>query len=145
MKKTYIASPFFDETELAFVKIIERALESVGQKFYSPRLDGVLMDMTQEERSKSKRLIYDTNVNNIIECDCMVAVIDGRDQGTIFEIGYAAALNKPIITITNQNFGVNVMLAEATYAHLTSVHEIINAISSARNGYEWTIDTRDVY
>lgn len=145
MKKTYIASPFFNKKEVSFVEKIENELSSVGELFYSPRLDGVLNDMTPQERSKSKRTIYENNIKNIVDCDCIVAVIDGRDQGTIFEIGYAAALNKSIITITSQSFGVNVMLAEATYAHLNSVSEIKNAIDSARLGYPWFIDTRDVH
>ena len=40
-------------------------------------------------------------------------MIDGRDQGTIFECGVAYAKNKDIIGFSNQGFRMNVMLAES--------------------------------
>jgi len=146
MNKIYIASPFFNEEQIAFVKKIEDELESITLDFYSPRLDGILMNMTSEERAQSKRKIYDNNVKNIIDCDIMVAVIDDRDQGTVFEMGYAAAIRKQIITITNKDYDVNIMLAESVYAHLKEFHDLIPAVQAARLGSPWLIDdNRDVY
>lgn len=129
--KIYIASPFFNEEELNFVKRIENVLEYNGISFYSPRLDGILKDMPKEQRMKATKTIYDNNVKNIITTDMMVAVIDNRDVGTMFEIGYAAALGKKIITLTNNDFMVNVMLKECVFTHLTDVNKLPDAVHSA--------------
>jgi nucleoside 2-deoxyribosyltransferase len=33
------------------------------------------------------------------ECDVVFAILDGLDSGTLFEIGYARALNKPVYAL----------------------------------------------
>lgn len=146
MNKVYIASPFFNEEELNFVKQIESTMDSIGMTYYSPRKDVILQDVPKEERLKMTKQVYDNNVNNIEECDVMIAVIDNRDVGTMFEMGYAAAMKKYIITVTNHDFAVNVMLKECTYAHLRGTNQMISAIECARRGYPFSSDNiQDVF
>ncbi len=124
----YIASPFFNSEELSFVKDIERALSRVGYEYFSPRADGILKDMTAKQKQESKAAIYASNVKNLKACSTMVAVIDGRDTGTTWEMGYAAALHRRVISISNKGYGVNVMLAESVIAHVRCIDEMLSAL-----------------
>ena len=124
----YIAAPFFTKKQVDFVESIEQALATCGEEYYSPRSDGVLMKQTEEERQANKKKIYDKNVAKICESDFMVAVIDDRDIGTIWEMGYAKAMNIPTVTISNESYGLNVMLAESVQAHVLHLDDMIRAI-----------------
>jgi len=124
----YIASPFFNQEQLDFVKAIESALNRKRIDYFSPRSTGVLLDMTEEEKQKRKKEIYNDNVKNIDMCTLMIAVIDDKDVGTMWEMGYATAKGKPIISISNKNYGLNVMLAESVRAHVLDIPQMFAAI-----------------
>ena len=127
----YIASPFFTEEQLNFVKEIENALKEEGIHYFSPRNEGgVLKDMTPEERAERAKEIYESNIMGIEESDFVLAVIDGFDPGTIFEIGFAVAAggylgSTDVITLTNNKYGLNVMLSQCVLAHCYSISEAI--------------------
>ena len=129
----YIASPFFNEEQLALVKSIEYALESAGIDYYSPRSEGVLLDLTEEERQANKTRIYECNIENIENCTHMLAVIDGRDIGTIWEMGYATAIGRPIVTLSNHDYGLNVMIAESVQAHTLSIEHSISCLLNSKD------------
>src|SRR5262245_58833299 len=106
----YLASPFFNDKQLEVVKNIERLLSAMNREFYSPRMDGVLIHMSKEERKKQGKRLYDLNIKNIINCTLLLAVIDDWDTGVVFELGFAAGLrdrrggNIPtIVTFTNHD------------------------------------------
>lgn len=127
----YIASPFFNHGQLEFVKKIENILKSNGWKFFSPRSEGVIKDMTnasKAEKNIAMHHIYKSNVKHIQDCEILLANIDDRDPGTLFEIGFAAALHKPIITITNCGHMVNVMIRECSKAHIIDIMDLPKAI-----------------
>lgn len=124
----YIASPFFNDKQQDFVKNIEDYLAAHKVDYYSPRSEGILLDLTEEERQKQKKHIYDINVERICECDHLVAVIDDRDIGTIWEMGYATALGTPVTSISNEDYGLNVMLAESVKAHVLSIPDLYHSI-----------------
>jgi nucleoside 2-deoxyribosyltransferase len=126
----YIAAPFFKPEELEFVITIEDAFARKGIMFYSPRSEGILINQSAEEKAKNKRRIYETNIDNIVKSDIVVAVIDGRDTGTIFEMGFACGMKIPIISISNKGYGINVMLAECVRAHVSNINELLYALSN---------------
>jgi nucleoside deoxyribosyltransferase len=127
--RVYIASPFFNEKQLELVKKIEHELEAHSIQYYSPRLDGVLKDMSREERRKNAQMIYNRNIENIEDSDWILAVIDNFDPGTVFEIGFAAAIGKRIVTLSNENYGLNVMLAQCVEAHVLNVNDAVTIIN----------------
>jgi nucleoside 2-deoxyribosyltransferase len=124
----YIASPFFKPHEVDFVKEIEDALHAADMNFFSPRSEGVLMKMDEAGKTLNKAAIYLSNVTNIAKATHVVAVIDDRDVGTIWEMGYATAAGKNVISISNQSYGLNVMLAESVQAHVRNIPNMIEAI-----------------
>lgn len=123
--KVYIAAPFFKPDQLKLVKKLESSLTKANIDFYSPRSEGVIKDMTPEEKKLRSAFIYGTNVSQINECSHMVAVIDDYDVGTMFEFGYAAAKAKPIYTLSNQGHKLNVMLMHAARGHYDSVQNVV--------------------
>jgi len=124
----YLASPFFNEEQLNFVKQIENKLIENNLVFFSPRRCGILKNMSAEERAARMADIFAVNINQIENSDCIVAVIDDRDPGTIFEIGFAFGLNISIFTITAKNYGINVMLKYATNDHFSNIDDLIEAL-----------------
>jgi len=124
----YIAGPFFNEKQVNFINQIEKALNKNRLEYFSPRSEGVLLSMSEEDKAKSKRDIYESNIGHIKDASLMVAVIDDRDVGTIWEMGYGTALGIPIISISNHSYGLNVMLAESVSAHVLSIEEMLVAI-----------------
>tara|TARA_R110000796_G_scaffold73351_6_gene165046 strand:+ start:706 stop:1128 length:423 start_codon:yes stop_codon:yes gene_type:complete len=128
----YIASPFFNKEQVSFVESIEKALNAASIAHYSPRSEGILLNQTEEEKQKNKRHIYKININMISACSKVLAVIDDRDIGTIWEMGYATGKEIPVITISNSSYGLNVMLAESVQAHTIRIEDAIKAIKNNR-------------
>lgn len=142
----YLAGPFFNEQQLATVKMLENYLESRGYKVYSPRRDGVAVpgQATYNDREQ----IFKSNVEHTTQSDLIVAVIDDRDTGTSWEMGcrYGYWLSKveelqkmnihqhhelsqlsteaPIITFTAHDYGVNLMLLHSILQHCRGVEEL---------------------
>lgn len=84
----YLAGPFFTLAELWMVGQSRRDLMSMGLKVFSPYHDvglGAAEDVVEKD------------IDGIRNCDVLFAITDGLDSGTIYEIGYARALGKPVI------------------------------------------------
>lgn len=131
-KLIYLASPFFTPTQLATVQAIEEAIAATpGLECYSPRKDGVLQDMSSEERAASYARVYQKNTDMIETCDALIAVLDEKDSGTLFEMGYARGYHGS----SNMTFHMfsftsavqtktNVMLGQSTDGHVTGLSEL---------------------
>ena len=115
--RVYIAAPFFNETQLKVVKTIENILWVNEIRYFSPRSEGTLKEMSVEDRKKNMGKLFRSNVDHMDWCTHCVAVIDGYDTGTVWEMGYLFATNKKIITYTSEYKGINVMLNESIIAH----------------------------
>ena len=86
----YLASPFFTISELWMVNETKYYLESFGLDVFSPYHDigiGKAEDVVQKD------------IDAIKSCDFVFAIFDGNDPGTLFEIGYARSINKPVIIL----------------------------------------------
>jgi nucleoside 2-deoxyribosyltransferase len=129
MSLVYIASPFFNEKQLNFVKEIEKILDKAEMPYFSPRKHGILQDLSASEKARAKAHTFALNVANLDLCSQMVAVVDGRDTGTVWEMGYAFATDVEIVSISNEGHGINVMLAESVKAHITDLSELKKALT----------------
>jgi nucleoside 2-deoxyribosyltransferase len=63
----------------------------------------------------------------------MIAVVDDRDIGTIFEIGFFASKklsqkDNLLITFTNKSFGLNVMIQQSVDAHLKGASDLTDLL-----------------
>ena len=86
-----------------------------------------------QEKKKSKTVIYNTNVNAMDDCTSMIACIEDRDTGTIFEVGYFAAQKKDIVLFLLDASKVSVMLAEAAISICNDPEWIKEALDGTRS------------
>jgi nucleoside 2-deoxyribosyltransferase len=86
----YLAGPFFNMPELWLVDEARLALRGMGLRVFSPYHDvgiGIGKDVAPKDIEALKR------------SRAVLAIIDGVDTGTIFEVGYARALAKPVVAL----------------------------------------------
>lgn len=86
--KVYLAGPFFSLAQLWMVNEARNNLSALGLEVLSPYHDigvGSAEDVVQKD------------LEAIHACDLLFAIGDGLDSGTIYEIGYARAINKPVV------------------------------------------------
>lgn len=115
--RIYLAAPLFSEAERSYNAVIADLLRSHYYEVYLPQAAG---DDHAVRDKKEHAQIYNRNRKAIREADIMVAIIDGADadSGTAWEMGYAAALKKPVIAIrtdfrmAGSHERVNLMLEE---------------------------------
>ena len=109
--KAYIASPFFYIIAVQEVELIKRVLAEFGIEVFSPKDDNLVSsESTWEEREHC----FKKNIDEINNCDFMIANTRDKDMGTLIEIGVAFDKKKPIILFCPQLKGrtINVMLTQ---------------------------------
>jgi nucleoside 2-deoxyribosyltransferase len=106
--KLYFAHPCFTEKQNQFkrnfLEMICRALDRAKLEMeiiiidpfeYTPNIEsdiGKKLLMSAEVMKKCLQLL--------IECEVVIALVDGDDTGTAFEAGYASAIKKPVILVS---------------------------------------------
>lgn len=122
-RRIYLASPWFNQEQkyrMTAVLAVLREWEAKGEhrKAYAPFVE---LLCPPEAGAETRKKIYDANVNEAAYSDVVVAVTDGKDIGTLFELGYAAcardvgSTNTPVlvgVALTLGNNPFNLMLAE---------------------------------
>ncbi|MDI6806699.1 MAG: nucleoside 2-deoxyribosyltransferase [Candidatus Aenigmarchaeota archaeon] len=133
MKKVFLASPLFSESEIWFDKQMVSLMEKLGFKvFWSWRDERELRKRKELEGKDWTYKIYVLNRELIDKCDMVVACLDGSDvdSGTAWEIGYAVANKKPVIGIKTdgrlhgKNQVVNLMIQESVSKIVKSLKEL---------------------
>ena len=88
--RIYIAGPFFNLGELWMIEEIRSQLLHMGVDVFSP-----LHDVGRGPAHK----VAKADLAGLDGCDVVLAVLNGGDAGTIFEIGYAVARGKPVVAL----------------------------------------------
>tara|TARA_R110002049_G_scaffold80104_3_gene203849 strand:- start:825 stop:1394 length:570 start_codon:yes stop_codon:yes gene_type:complete len=138
--KIYLAGPFFNPKQIETIEAIEKEFDKYGFDYFSPRKSGgVISHLSPEDRTKASKSIYDSNISAMIDANVLFAIVDGRDTGTVYEMGYFRALTDHFkfksensaaehkrysITYTNENFGLNIMLKESVDAHIVGIKDL---------------------
>lgn len=110
--RIYLAGPdvFFRDSEAIFERLVAFC-DTLGLQGVPPSDGGIAADLRLGDEERAQR-IYDSNVRLIREADGVIAnLVPFRghepDSGTVFEVGFATALGKPVVV-----YGV----APGTYA-----------------------------
>lgn len=111
--KLFLSGPFFDHEQVERLEKVKNALESLGHEVYSTSHRNSRIDLrSAAERNDRFRLLCEEIANS----DGVFAVLDGRDPGTIWEMGYAFALGKPMIAFSEMEGYFSLMIDQsATY------------------------------
>lgn len=124
-KKIYLASPFFNQTELERVDKVKEILDAKGLEVFSPK-----EHQNPEYEFGSiewRKATFKNDVDHIDWCDVVVAIISQGnydDSGTAWELGYAYATGKPVIVINLTGETINLMIADSLHALITSYEEL---------------------
>lgn len=123
----YLASPFFNNEQVARMNYVKNSLRNAGYSVYAPMEAGVVAAESGKDFVKQ---IFDSNVEAIKNCEKVLAITDGKDMGTIWEAGYAYGIHKPVIyfaeTLGNNPF--NIMLSESGKGIFKSHESLAEAI-----------------
>ena len=88
--RIYIASPFFNLGERWVVEEVRNQLLHLGVEVFSPLHDvGV----------GPGEIVAKQDLEGLDRCDVVLAILNGGDAGTIFEIGYAVARGTPVVAL----------------------------------------------
>lgn len=156
MKKLnlYLASPFFTQEQEELERLVSNALKnniSVGNVFQPKNIKAE----NEFGTDAWKKEIFEKDTLAIKSCDVVVAIVnfinkDGEiipDPGTTWELGYANALNKPIVLL---DFGhnpketvLNVMIDMGTHCHINLNERDIQKTIFGLNFNTITINRKD--
>jgi hypothetical protein len=86
----YLAAPFFSPQQLWMVEELRTTLIKEGAKVFSPYHDVGFGPATK---------VAQRDIEGLKQCDSVFASLDGYDPGTVFEVGYARAIGKPVTAL----------------------------------------------
>lgn len=108
--KVYLAGPFFTLAELWMIGQARRDLQAMGVNVFSPYHDVGL---------GSAEDVVEKDLEGIRDCDALFAIGDGLDSGTVYEIGYARALNKPVVFYAENESNQDKKMMEGSNCRIT--------------------------
>lgn len=98
--KIYLAGAFFNIEERTTISFLADKLRKQGHDVYVPMEHAIpnAWDLTNQAWGKA---VFEEDVVAIKACDIMLAVYNGMnsDTGTVWEIGFAYGIEKPVITV----------------------------------------------
>jgi len=116
----YLAGPFFTMTQRWLIDHSRKHLTEQGFKVFSP-----LHDVGYGNAAK----VVPEDIAAIKKSDLLFALLDGLDPGTIFEVGYARALNKPVVAFVQNEAAKDLKMLRGTDCEL--VDDFASAIYRA--------------
>lgn len=90
-RKVYLAGPFFNLTQRWLVEEARSQLLAQGLEVFSP---------LHEIGPGPAEIVAEADLRGLHECDRLLALVDGGDVGTIFEVGYAKANEIPVVAFS---------------------------------------------
>jgi nucleoside 2-deoxyribosyltransferase len=103
--QVYLAGPFFDLMQIWMVEQAQTNLKDLGLNVFSPYHD-VGLGSADDVVAK--------DLEAIVEADIVFAITDGLDAGTVYEIGYARALGKPVVVYSERQQPENLKMMEGS-------------------------------
>lgn len=108
-KQVYLAGPFFTMSQRWLIEESLMSLSSHGLSVFSP-----LHDVGYGSAAE----VVPADIKGIESSDVVFAILDGLDTGTVFEIGYARALGKPVVAFVQNEAEVNLKMLVGTGCEL---------------------------
>ncbi|MGE3993039.1 nucleoside 2-deoxyribosyltransferase [Pseudorhodoplanes sp.] len=92
--RIYLAGPFFDLAQRWLVEEAHRTLLALGAEVFSP-LHEVGTGLPRVELAAA-------DIAGLRGCSTVLALLDGMDPGTVYEVGYARALGLPVVALAER-------------------------------------------
>ena len=124
-KKIYLASPFFNDTELLRMTKVLGCLRNKGLEVFAPyENQNKHLEFGSVEWRKAT---FEGDVNGIEEADVVVAIVSNgcySDSGTAWEVGYAYAKGIPVVVVNLSDKEINLMISDSLHAYLSDIEEL---------------------
>ncbi|MGY2982682.1 PfkB family carbohydrate kinase [Bradyrhizobium sp. USDA 4508] len=114
----YLAAPFFDLGQRWVVEEAYRTLKDMGAEVFSP--------FHEVGTGLSPDLIAEADLHGLRGCSKVLALLDGADPGTLFEVGYARALGIPVVALAERLEAENLTMITGSGCLVT--HDLATAI-----------------
>ena len=85
--RVYLAGPFFDVAQRWLVDLAARALHQLGAEVFSPF----------HHVGPGGAEVATADLAGLAGSDCVLALLDGLDSGTVFEVGWATKAGLPVV------------------------------------------------
>ena len=125
----YIASPWFNESQSERLEKVYNLVLSFGFSPWSAKYDGIVVPFNASREVRRKA--FKENLEVINKSRFIVVITDEKDVGTLWEMGYAYSIHKPIIgyaeTLGDKPF--NLMLAESCNSVAKSLNELSDILT----------------
>lgn len=120
--RVYLAGPFFTPKQIEVANLVEELSKVAKLDYFSPRTRCYCPpDATMAQR----KMTFDMNTSAIEQCDLVLACIDDYDAGTMWEMGYAHAIRKPVISYSMvPGRGLNLMLAQGSVGFVNGAEQL---------------------
>jgi pfkB family carbohydrate kinase/Nucleoside 2-deoxyribosyltransferase len=106
--RVYLAAPFFSLAERWLVELVRDSLLTLGAEVFSPCHD---VGGGGDE-------VAGADIAGLRECDSVLALLDGDDPGTLFEVGWARAEGMPVVGFARQPDAEGAKMLRGTEAEL---------------------------
>lgn len=110
--RIYVAGPFFTLAQRWLINEIRRCLHTLGAETFSPVHDVGF--------HTNAAYIAEKDLAGLNGCSAVLAVIDGEDAGTLFEVGYARSRGIPVVALAESPAPESLTMLEGTGCHITS-------------------------
>ncbi|WP_168254117.1 PfkB family carbohydrate kinase [Rhizobium leguminosarum] len=105
----YLAGPFRELGQRMMIDDARSQLRLLGMSVFSP---------IHDIGPGSADVVVEQDLAAIQQCDAVFAILNGSSPGTVFEVGYARALGKPVFCVTQNMRDVDLKLPRGSHAHL---------------------------
>lgn len=116
-KQVYLAGPFFTMGQRWMIEQSRKFLKEQGFKVFSP-----FHDVGYGEAEE----VAPADIEALKQSDLVFALLDGLDAGTLFEIGYANSIGKPVIVFVQNESQENLKMIIGTKCKVVS--DFVSAI-----------------
>lgn len=106
----YLAAPDFDYVDRSAINAVVSALEYHNFRVRRPIQENG--QATHEDSRARRREMCHADLSLLDECQIVCAVLPFDDPGSLIEIGWAAALGRPVIVYDSHDRARNIMLTE---------------------------------
>lgn len=107
--QVYLAGPFFSYSQRWLIGQFYRALLGEGIKVFSPLHDVGIGDAAE---------VTEPDIVGLEASDVVLAVVDGLDSGTLFEIGYAVSKGKKVVAYVQNESKKSLQMLEGTHCDI---------------------------
>ena len=118
--EVYLAGPFFTVSQRWLIEEVRKGLLNLGLAVFSP---------LHEIGPGPPNEVAPADLAALGRCDLVFAILDGLDSGTLFEVGYARAMQKPVYALAQDVPAQHLKMVEGSECRI--YHDLVTALHHA--------------